>query len=161
MTDLAPSGATRRLEVLAGPERRRRYSASEKSALVAETLRPGACAAQIARRHGLHPQQVYPWRRQARRGASRRVIGTPLTIDPKTVAKWRKRASVDDAPMGPRERRSSVLSKEEVVTFRRHTLLPLDDWLYALQAIIPHPPQPAMRTTIRLPQSVSRMFAIG
>ena len=67
MTDLATSGATRRLEVLAGPERRRRYSASEKATLVAETLRPGACAARIARRHGLHPQQLYTWRRQARR----------------------------------------------------------------------------------------------
>ena len=62
------SGATRRLEVLAGPERGRRYSASEKAELVAETLRPGACAARIARRHGLHPQQLYTWRRQARRG---------------------------------------------------------------------------------------------
>lgn len=61
MTDLATNGATRRLEVLAGPERRRRYSASEKAALVVETLR-------IARRHGLHPQQLYTWRRQARRG---------------------------------------------------------------------------------------------
>jgi transposase InsO family protein len=62
-------------------------------------------------------------------------------INPKTVAKWRKRETVDDAPMGPKERRSSVLSKEEealVVTFRRHTLLPLDDCLYALQATIPH-----------------------
>jgi transposase len=59
MTDLATSGATRRLEVLTGPERRRRYSASEKAELVAETLRPGACAARIARRHGLHPQQLY------------------------------------------------------------------------------------------------------
>jgi transposase len=68
MTDLATSGATRRIEVLAGPERRRRYSASEKAELVAETLRPGACAARIARRHGLHPQQLYTWRRQARRG---------------------------------------------------------------------------------------------
>jgi transposase len=57
-----------RLEVLTGPERRRRYSASEKAELVAETLRPGACAARIARRHGLHPQQLYTWRRQARRG---------------------------------------------------------------------------------------------
>ena len=57
------------------------------------------------------------------------------------MAKWRKRKSVDDAPMGPKERRSSVLSKEEealVVTFRRHTPLPLDDCLYALQATIPH-----------------------
>ena len=68
MTDLATSGATRRLEVLTGPERRRRYGDAEKAALVAETLRPGACAARIARRHGLHPQQLYTWRRQARRG---------------------------------------------------------------------------------------------
>jgi transposase len=68
MTDLATSGATRRLEVLTGPERRRRYSASEKAELVAETLRPGACAARIARRRGVHPQQLYTWRRQARRG---------------------------------------------------------------------------------------------
>jgi transposase-like protein len=62
-------------------------------------------------------------------------------INPKTVAKWRKRETVDDAPMGPKERRSSVLSKEEealVVSFRRHTLLPLDDCLYALQATLPH-----------------------
>ena len=62
-------------------------------------------------------------------------------INPKTMAKWRKRETVDDAPMGPKERRSSVLSKEEealVVAFRRHTLLPLDDRLYALQPTIPH-----------------------
>jgi hypothetical protein len=57
------------------------------------------------------------------------------------VAKWRKRESLDDAPMGAKERRSSVLSKEEealVVAFRRHTMLPLDDCLYAVQPTIPH-----------------------
>jgi transposase len=73
MDDFATSGATkapvaRRLEVLSGPERRRRYSDEEKAALVAETFRPGACTADLARRHGLHPQQLYTWRRQARRG---------------------------------------------------------------------------------------------
>ena len=62
-------------------------------------------------------------------------------INPKTVAKWRKRAHVTDARMGPKEVPSTVLSVEEeaaVVAFRRHTLLPLDDCLYALQASIPH-----------------------
>jgi hypothetical protein len=57
------------------------------------------------------------------------------------VQKWRKRSSVSDAPMGPKQVRSTVLSVEEeavVVTFRRHTLLPLDDCLYALQPTIPH-----------------------
>ncbi len=60
---------TRRLEVLSGPERRRRYSDEEKAALVAETFRPSVCTADLARQHGLHPQQLYTWRRQARRGA--------------------------------------------------------------------------------------------
>ena len=62
-------------------------------------------------------------------------------LNQKTVAKWRKRAFVNDAPMGPTVPRSTVLSSEEeetIVTFRQHTLLPLDDCLYALQATIPH-----------------------
>ena len=57
------------------------------------------------------------------------------------MIKWKKREFVDDAPMGPKEARSTVLSREEealIVAFRRHTLLPLDDCLYALQATIPH-----------------------
>jgi hypothetical protein len=62
-------------------------------------------------------------------------------LNPKTVAKWKKRAFVHDAPMGPKDPRSTVLSVEEeaiAVAFRKHTLLPLDDCLYGLQATIPH-----------------------
>ena len=62
-------------------------------------------------------------------------------LDPKTVAKWKKRDFVEDAPMGPKAPRSTVLTPEEeaiAVAFRKHTLLPLDDCLYALQATIPH-----------------------
>ncbi|TFL16574.1 DDE-type integrase/transposase/recombinase [Jannaschia formosa] len=62
-------------------------------------------------------------------------------LNEKTVRKWRKRPTVEDARMDPKEVRSSVLSPEEeamCVAFRRHTLLPLDDCLYALQASIPH-----------------------
>ena len=62
-------------------------------------------------------------------------------INPKTVAKWRKRRTVEDQKTGPKDPRSTVLSEEEeamVVAFRRHTLLPLDDCLYALQPSVPH-----------------------
>jgi hypothetical protein len=48
---------------------------------------------------------------------------------------------VADIPTGPKGTRSTVLSVEEeaiIVAFRRHTLLPLDDCLYALQPTIPH-----------------------
>ena len=62
-------------------------------------------------------------------------------LNPKTVTKWRKRDFVSDAPMGPKQVRSTVLSPEEeamIVAFRKHTLLSLDDCLYALQTSIPH-----------------------
>src|SRR3984885_3986695 len=62
-------------------------------------------------------------------------------INPKTVAKWKKRSSVTDLPTGPKRPKSTVLTIEEeatVIAFRRHTLLPLDDCLYALQPTIPH-----------------------
>ena len=52
-----------------------------------------------------------------------------------------KRTSVADERTGPKEAKSTVLTVEEeavIVAFRRHTLLPLDDCLYALQATIPH-----------------------
>src|SRR6201984_1747375 len=72
---------------------------------------------------------------------SRRTLAKRYGINPKTVAKWKKRGSVADLPTGPQEPRSTVLSIEDeaiIVAFRQHTLLPLDDCLYALQATIPH-----------------------
>ena len=70
---------------------------------------------------------------------SLRVLAGRYSINPKTVAKWKKRVSVSDLPTGPRDVKSTVLSVEEeaiIVAFRKHTLLPLDDCLWALQATI-------------------------
>ncbi len=71
---------------------------------------------------------------------SLRALAKRYGVNQKTTIKWRKRASTADLPTGPKDPRSTSLSIEEeaVVAFRRHTLLPLDDCLYALQATIPH-----------------------
>ena len=72
---------------------------------------------------------------------SLRALAKRHGINPKTVAKWRKRTSTVDLPTGPKEPVSTSLSLEDeaiIVAFRKHTLLPLDDCLYALQATIPH-----------------------
>src|SRR3954447_11923023 len=55
-------------EGLTGVERRRRFSAEEKRRLVAETMRPGASVAAVAREHGVHPNQLFRWRQLAREG---------------------------------------------------------------------------------------------
>ena len=73
--------------------------------------------------------------------ASLKELAAQHCLNAKTVAKWRKRAFIHDAPMGPKAPRSTVLMAAEevtVVAFRQHTRLPLDDCLYALQATIPH-----------------------
>jgi transposase len=56
----------RRIELLTGPDRRRRWSVEEKAQIVAETLAPGARVADVARRWQLCSQQIFTWRRQAR-----------------------------------------------------------------------------------------------
>jgi transposase InsO family protein len=71
---------------------------------------------------------------------SLRSLAKRFGINQKTVAKWKSRASVTDRRTGPSDPKSTVLSLEEeaiIIAFRRHTLLPLDDCLYALQATIP------------------------
>jgi len=56
-----------RLEIFTGAGRRRAWTAEEKAAIVAETFEDDAVVSHVARRHGLTPQQVFAWRRQARR----------------------------------------------------------------------------------------------
>jgi transposase len=53
-----------RVEVITGPERRRRWSAEQKRAIVAESLAPGAVVTEIARRAEICPGQIYRWRRE-------------------------------------------------------------------------------------------------
>src|SRR5260370_34304190 len=56
--------------------------------------------------------------------ASLQALSERHGINPKTVAKWRRRASAEDRPMGPKVPHSTVLSAEEeilIVAFRRHT----------------------------------------
>ena len=76
--------------VLCGPERRRRWSASEKARIVAASYAPGATVAEVARRHDVHPNLLHHWRRQAKRAAE---VGGGVNLLPVTV-----KAPVNRAP---------------------------------------------------------------
>ena len=72
---------------------------------------------------------------------SLRRLARRYGVNPKTIAKWKQRSSAADRPTGPKQPHSTSLSAEDeavIVAFRRHTLLPLDDCLYALQPSLPH-----------------------
>lgn len=83
---------------------------------------------------------------------SLRTLAKRHGINQKAVAKWRRRTAAADLPTDPREPKSTVLSIEDeaiIVAFRRHTLLALDDCLYALQATIPHLTRSSLHRCLR------------
>ena len=53
-----------RVEVMSGPERRRRWSEDQKRAIVAEAFAPGASVYEVARRADVVPGQIYRWRQE-------------------------------------------------------------------------------------------------
>jgi transposase len=87
----ASAGLAQRLEIFTGAGRRRSWTSAQKAAIVAESFEDGALVGHVARRHGLTPQQLFNWRRQARREADEGtgvlpfapvVVETPSTVSP-------------------------------------------------------------------------------
>ena len=68
------------------------------------------------------------------------TLAKRLGLTQGTVRKWRRRTSTEEAVRGPKPASTVLTPVEEaaIVLFRQHTLLPLDDCLYALQETIPH-----------------------
>jgi transposase-like protein len=90
---------------------------------------------------------------------SLRALAGRYGINQKTVAKWKKRSSVSDTPTGPKNPKSTVLTIEReviIAAFRKHTLPPRDDCLYALQATIPNLTRSSLHRCLQR-HSISRL----
>lgn len=83
---LEPAGPVRRLELISGAMGRRRWSVDDRARILEETLAPGAVVSVVARRHGLTPQQLFTWRRQARESAETLPAFVPAVIVPEPTA---------------------------------------------------------------------------
>jgi len=57
------------IQVITSVERRRRWSAEDKKALVAEAEQPGMSISAVARKYGIHPNQLFRWRKLIQEGA--------------------------------------------------------------------------------------------
>lgn len=80
-------GDYRRIEVITGKRRRRNWTAEEKARIVAESAKPGASIAGVARRWGVNRGLLTVWRRQVglvqaspARGAAAGLHFVPITI---------------------------------------------------------------------------------
>jgi len=76
-------GGYRRVELITGQRRRRRWTAEEKARIVAESFEEGANISEVARRHGVVRGLLTVWRRQVSRAVGVQVAGfVPVRIDP-------------------------------------------------------------------------------
>ena len=75
-----PPRVVRRLEVITGAGGRRRWSVAEKERIIAEAIAPGAVVSEVARRHGMSPQHLFTWLREARRAAGQDGPTPPLFV---------------------------------------------------------------------------------
>ena len=93
---------------------------------------------------------------------STRSLARRFGVSPTTIPTWRKRTTTADAAIGPKQPCSTVLMPEQeamVVAFRKHTLLPLDDCLHALQPSIPHLTHSTLRRSLER-QGTSRLPSV-
>jgi transposase len=67
------AGDFRRIEVITGVGRRRRWTDEEKAWIVAESLDPMTTVSAVARRYGLHASQLFVWRQQLAASAARKA----------------------------------------------------------------------------------------
>ncbi len=97
------SEPVRRLEMFTGSGRRRTWTPTQKAEILAESYESGEKVSAVARRHGLTPQQLFGWRREAQRRARRRAGNDGGTargtgFGPVVVEEAVRRS---EAPIGP------------------------------------------------------------
>ena len=105
-TELLPKSKpepVRRLEVFTGSGRRRAWTPAQKAEILAESYESGEKVSAVARRHGLTPQQLFGWRREAQRRARRRArndeaAARGTAFAPVVVEEAIRRS---EAPIGP------------------------------------------------------------
>jgi transposase len=101
----------RRFEVFTGAGRRREWPPEEKARIVAESYEPGETVSGVARRYALSPQQLFSWRRAARKSMAEAEPSASLFV-PAVVAPPTREPS---APRRPRQRKQKVIRDSGVI----------------------------------------------
>jgi transposase len=87
-----------RMEILTGVERRREWSDDDKLSILEEATVEGARIVDVARRHDIHPQQIYTWRRKFGATRTNPVSFLPVALIASEPPSEAERLSAADKP---------------------------------------------------------------
>ena len=120
MTTLKPSAGP--IEVITSVQRRRRWSAEEKRAMVEEAEQPESSVSQVARKYGVNPNQIFNWRRLMREGALSAVRAEEEVVAASEVKQLRARIRELERLLGKKTLEVEIL-KEALEVAREKKLL--------------------------------------
>jgi transposase len=120
-----------RVEVITGVGGRRSWPSDFKARVVAESLEPGAVISEVARRHGLKPQQLFSWRNQFRTHAPASRAFAPVVVEATPRAPV-KAAPLSNAPAATHDL-IEIVVKGTVV--RIHVAVDADTLAAVLRAV--------------------------
>ena len=103
--------------VTVSEERRRRWSAEEKAALVRETYEPGMNVSLVARKHGVGASQLFNWRKLEREGALTAVTAGESVVPASELAAARAQIAQLQRMLGKKTMEAEIL--KEAVEFAR------------------------------------------
>lgn len=87
------------VDIISGPELRRRWSVQDKLRLVAETHEPGTMIRTVAARHGVCESLLFTWRRQMRDGVLSAVSEKPVFLPVHMIDAAQTTITAPPAPM--------------------------------------------------------------
>lgn len=99
----------RRLKVFTGAGRRREWAPEEKARIVTESFEPGATVSAVARRHALSPQQLFTWRREARKAVETMPAFVPAVVTPEPAPASEPAATRPLTKRRGRQRRAAAI----------------------------------------------------
>jgi len=110
------------VEVITSVARRRRWSPEEKRAMVQEAESPGMSVSAVARKYGIHPNQLFRWRRLMHEGALCAVRAGEEVVPATEVKALRARVRELERVLGRKTMEVEIL-KEAIAIAREKKLL--------------------------------------
>jgi transposase len=98
-----------RVEVFAGIQRRRRYTAEQKMAVVQEAMQPGMTISYVARRHGISPSLIFGWRRRMSEGGKEAIRADDEVVARAEVQALQKRVRELERVLGKKTLENEIL----------------------------------------------------
>lgn len=117
MTSFKPMPYGSGVEVLTGPERRRRRSSDEKLAMVRETYEPGKTVSLVACQHGVNANQLFRWRKLYQEGSLTAVQADEDVVPASQFAAARKEIQALQRLLGKKTMENEIL--REAVEYGR------------------------------------------